>query len=231
MRKTVSFGNYFRFFLLSIFVAFVLTMLIGLLFGYKYILVNGSSSAQEIPFQSFILTYKCKKSDVHVNDFAMTSLSNGRTYLTHQVIGIKYDGYFEPGECYSWEMNGETYHSYYGFHVNGENDVTAKSGGIPSEAVQNQEKANMTPDGNIKLDCDLITMANSQDGNTTKEYRTFETDFKGKVIWHNYTLGKTLFILRDPAWRNRLLLIGIIYCIVIVFVMSNQSKLHIGFYD
>ena len=196
----------------------------------KYILVNGWSAQQKIPYQSLIITYKCKKSDLNVNDFATTSLNGTGSYITHQVIGIKHEGYFVQGECYSWEMNGETYHSYYGYQVGEQHNITAKPGPIPDEATQIAEKSNMTPTG-VKSNCNLITMADSEDGNTTKDYRNFETDFVGKVVWFNYTLGRTLFILKDPAFRNRILLIGVFSCVVMVFVMSNQSKLEVGFYD
>ena len=232
MAKKVKLLDYFKFFMLSVFVAFVLTMLIGLLFGYKYILVNGSSSAQQIPFQSFILTYKCSKDNLRVNDFATTQLGKS-SYLTHQVIGIKYEGYFEVGDCYSWEMNGNTFHAYYGYQVGSDQkNITAKPGPAPDdEETQRQEKLQMTLSNELKTNCNLITMANSLDGNTTKEYRNFEEDFEGKVIWYNYTLGKTMFVLRDSSWKNRILLIGLIYSVAVVFIMSNQSKLSVEFYN
>lgn len=231
MVKRVKFIDYFKFFLLSVFVALVVTLIAGLFMGYKYILVNGWSAQQKIPYQSFILTYKCQKTDLYVNDFATTSINGTGGYITHQVIGIKYDGYFEIGECYSWEMNDKTYHAYYGYQVGDQHNITAKEGGVPSAEAQAQEISNMTLATNIKTDCNLITMANSEDGNTTKDYRNFETDFVGKVVWHNYTLGKTLFIIKDPSFRTRVLAIGLAACVVMVFVMASQSKLHIGFFD
>jgi len=40
-----------------------------------------------------------------------------------------------------------------------------------------------------------------------------------------------LFILKDPSFRTRVLAIGLAACVVMVFVMASQSKLHIGFFD
>ena len=197
--------------------------------NYSCVYVNGWSAQQEIPYQSYILIEKCDKQSVDTNDFVC--MGTNEFCITHQVIGIKYDGYFEPGECYSWEMNGKTYHAYYGYQVGDQHNITAKEGGVPSAEAQAQEISNMTLATNIKTDCNLITMANSEDGNTTKDYRNFETDFVGKVVWHNYTLGKTLFILKDPSFRTRVLAIGLASCVVMVFVMASQSKLHIGFFD
>ena len=144
MAKKYKFVDYFKFFILSVFVAFVVTLIAGLFMGYKYILVNGWSAQQKIPYQSFILTYKCSKTDLYVNDFATTSINGKGGYITHQVIGIKYDGYFENGECYSWEMNGQTYHAYYGYQVGDQHNITAKPGGIPSTEVQAEEISNMS---------------------------------------------------------------------------------------
>ena len=229
MAIKVKFANYFKFFIISLFVAFALTLLIGYFCGFKYILVNGWSAQQKIPYQSMILTYKCSKEELQVNDFATTKLGNG--YVTHQVIGMKYEGYFELKECYSWEMNGETYHSYYGYQVGSSHDITAKPGPIPSPEVQEAELENMQPSSDAITNCNLITMANSEDGNARKEYKNFENEFVGRVIWHNYTLGKTFFILKDPEIRSRVLLLGIVSCIIMVFVMAEQSKLKVGFYD
>ena len=229
MEKKVKFIDYIKFFLFSVFVAFVVTILVGLLMGYQYILVDGWSAQQEIPYQSFILTYRCQKTDLHVNDFATMNL-NG--YVTHQVIGMKYDGYFEPGECYSWEMNGSTHHAYYGYQTGSDSgNITALDGGIPSAEVQEEELANMTLSDDLSTRCNLITMANSEDGNARKEYRNFEDEFVGKVIWHNYTIGRTMYILKDSSFRNRVLLLGIASCVIMVFVMSTQSNLYVGFYD
>ena len=230
MVQKAKVSNYLKFFLFSVFVALVVAIIAGMFMGYKYILVNGDSARQKIPRESFILTFKCEKTDVYVNDFV--TINNSGSYVTHQVIGIKYDGYFQPGECYSWEMNGNTYHAYYGYQSGGDSgNITAKSGGIPSAEIQEHEISNMDLSPNYDVDCNLITMANSADGNARKEYRNFEEEFVGKVIWHNYTLGKTLFILKDSSFKNRLFLFGILGSIVMVFVMSKQSELEIGYYD
>lgn len=231
MFEKVKFIDYLKFFLLSLFVAFIVAVFAGLLMGYKYILVNGESARQKIPYQSLIVVKKCDKQELYVNDFATTSIGGKSGYITHQVIGIKYDGYFEIGECYSWEMNDKTYHAYYGYQVGGDSDITAKEGGIPSAEDQEIEIAGMTLSSNIKTDCNLITMQFSEKGDATKDFRNFETDFVGKVVWHNYTIGKTIFILKDPSFRNRVFFLGLITCVVMVFVMAYQSKLHIGFFD
>ena len=129
-------------------------------------------------------------------------------------------------------MNDNTYHAYFGYQSGTDSgNITAKIGGIPSADKQQEEISQMNLSEGLPTNCNLITMANSEDGNARKEYRNFENEFVGKVIWHNYTLGKTLFILKDTNFRNRILLLGIVSSVIMVFVMSSQSKMQVGFYN
>ena len=48
--------------------AIVIMFAIGYLCGYKAILVNGWSAQPHIAYQSLIVTYKCKKTDLQVGD-------------------------------------------------------------------------------------------------------------------------------------------------------------------
>ena len=91
MAKKYKVGDYIKFGLLSVVVGLIVAVLVFLAFGYKFILVNGWSASQTIPYQSLIITQKCGLDDLSVGDFVTTK--NGSGYLTHQLIGIKKKGY------------------------------------------------------------------------------------------------------------------------------------------
>lgn len=210
MAKKYKVGDYIKFGLLSVVVGLIVAVLVFLAFGYKFILVNGWSASQTIPYQSLIITQKCGLDDLSVGDFVTTK--NGSGYLTHQLIGIKKKGYFQLGDFYAWTMEGKDYHAYYGYDK-------VFDGKYESSEDERGETSS------FNTTCNIITMQRSQDGKATKDYRNYSENFVGKVVFYNYPIGKTLFILKGPSLQNRFLLLGILTSIVMVFVIGDECKL------
>lgn len=212
MAKKYKISDYIKFGLLSIVVGLIVAVLVGLCCGYNFILVNGWSASQTIPYQSLIITEKCNLQSLALGDFVTTKNADG-SFVTHQLIGVKTEGYFEQGDFYSWTMEGKDYHAYYGYDK------------VFDGLVASADDDKGTPSTNYPTTCNIITMQRSQDGKSTKDYRTFSSDFVGKVVWFNYSLGKTIFILKDASLRGRLLLMGFLASIILVFVIADECKL------
>ncbi len=89
----------------ALLIAFVITIGLGYLFGYKAILVNGWSSEPYLKYQSLIVTYKCKFEDLKVGDF-ITFSNTGKSYVTHQIVAIDYEN--DQIECKGLQYNSTT---------------------------------------------------------------------------------------------------------------------------
>lgn len=85
--------------------ALIIMIGVGYLCGYKAILVNGWSAEPHITYQSLIVTYRCKKSDLKVGDF-VTFSNSGKSYVTHQIVEIDYEN--DKIVCKGWQYNSTT---------------------------------------------------------------------------------------------------------------------------
>lgn len=191
--------------------ALLFGILVGYLFGYRYILVNGWSSEPYIPYKSIILTSPTKLENLKVGDFitytsTKQALFSKQSNVTHQIIAIKYNGYFVEGEQITFTIDGIEYDVEYGYNLK-------------------LEDGNLTyvKETNISKTCNIITMQRVNDKNykaditVTKEYKNFD-QVVGRVVGHNLMLGKTLFLLMG----NPLILVGFFGCFVILFIMKEQ---------
>ena len=68
--------------------AFVVTLILGYMLGFRVFLVNGWSAQPIIKYQSIILTKSVKVEDLKIGDL-ITFGKN--TYTTHQVVRINYE--------------------------------------------------------------------------------------------------------------------------------------------
>ena len=196
--------------------ALLVGIILGYLFGYRYILVNGWSSEPYIHYQSLILTSPTKLQNLKVGDFITYTSSKQAIFakqsnVTHQIIAIKYDGYFK-------EYNDET----------GEGDiVTMIADGIEYQVkfgydIKIDDDGNVTYEKmtNVPTNCNIITMQRQQGKaniSATKEYKNFD-QVVGKVVGQSVMLGKTLFLIMG----NPLILVGLLGCFVLLFVLKEQ---------
>lgn len=193
--------------------AIIATIILSYLFGFKAILVNGWSSEPYIHYQSLIITSKFKKQDLKVGDFITYSYT-GKSYITHQIIAIKTDGtYFEKGQEYPVLIDSKNYTFKYGYALN-------KDGTIGSDESSN-----------ISTTCDIIVMQRTYtDGklniDATKEYLNYSKNYVGKVILTNYTLGKTVFIIKG----NMFICFGLLTCLILTIVVKEYYDVEPTFY-
>lgn len=85
--------------------AILIMIVLGYVCGYRAILVNGWSAEPHITYQSLIITYKCKQTDLKVDDF-ITFTKSGKSYVTHQIVSIDYEN--DVIVCAGWQYNSET---------------------------------------------------------------------------------------------------------------------------
>ena len=121
--------NIFSIILKALLFALLAGLVLGYIFGYRYILVNGWSSEPYIPYQSIILTSKTKLQNLKVGDFITYTSSSQMIFsrqsnVTHQIIAIKYDGYFVEGEKITLVADDKEYEVEYGYDIKIEEDNT-----------------------------------------------------------------------------------------------------------
>lgn len=192
--------------------AVLVGVLVGYLFGYRYILVDGWSSEPYIPYQSIILTAKTQLKSLKVGDFITYTSANKMFFsqqsnVTHQIIAIKYDGYFVEGEQITLTADDKTYQVEYGY------DIKLDDEGNPV----------YTKNNNVSTKCNIITMQRQKgkaDISANKEYKNFD-QVVGKVVGCNLMLGKTIFLLM----QNPLILVGVVGCFVLLFIMKEQFSI------
>ena len=212
--------------------ALLLGILLGYLFGYRYILVNGWSSEPYIPYHSIILTSSTKLQNLKVGDFITYTSSNktififmkrspslllfqsdlsGKTIfskqsnVTHQIIAIKYDGYFVEDEEFTAIIDGKPYSMKFGYNIDEEGNISE------------------TKETSISTNCNIITMQRTynQDGtfiiDAQKEYKNFD-QVVGRVVGYSTVIGKTLFLLKE----NKLILLGVFACFVVLLLVKEE---------
>src|SRR5574344_275629 len=202
----------------SLMISVVVMILVGYLLGYRAILVNGWSSEPKIHYQSLIVTEKKQLSKISPGDF-LTYTYSGASHITHQVIAVKTDGtFFEVGKTYTVLLNGKTYDNFvYGYKFSNDGQPTAE---VDSSAQSTTK-------------CNIIVMQHQFDseGNmiisADKEYLNFATNIEGKVVYSNYTIGSTIFIVRSNAF----ILVGLFSCLILVFVMRDQFSIEPKFFE
>lgn len=196
--------------------ATILAVLIGFLFGYRLILVNGWSAEPYIPYRSIILTSPTKLENLKVGDFITYSNNNSffnfrnQSNVTHQIVAIKYDGYFVEGEDITLTIDGVEYDLQYGQAI---------------KKVDDQGNITFAKETEISKTCNIITMQrqkmesdpNKADITAQKEYKNFE-QVVGRVVGYNKPIGQTLFLLLE----NKAILFGFIGCFVLLLIISNQ---------
>ncbi len=89
----------------SLIFAFIVTIILGYILGYRAILVNGWSAQPDIKYQSLIITQKVKAKDLNVGDYITFSMT-GKSYITHQIISIDYEN--DIIVCADNQYNSET---------------------------------------------------------------------------------------------------------------------------
>lgn len=77
----------------SLLFAFILTILVGYLFGFRASLVIGGSSEPNIHYQSLVIDYKCSLEDLKVGDYI--TFKSGSILTTHMIVAIAGKGDFE----------------------------------------------------------------------------------------------------------------------------------------
>ena len=187
-------------------------IIIGYIFGYRYVLVNGWSSEPYIPYQSLILTAKTKLENLKVGDFITYTSSNQiifsrQSNVTHQIVAIKYDGYYEEGETVTLVADDKTYTFEFG------NEISLDKDGNPT----------YTKMTDVPEKCNIITLqrrSGKADVSAPEEYKNFD-EVVGKVVGHNVVLGKTMFLLME----NPLIMFGFFGCFVLLFVMKEQFSI------
>lgn len=191
--------------------ALLTAIIVGFVFGYRYILVNGWSSEPYIPYHSIILTSKTKLENLKVGDFITYTSSNQMIFskqsnVTHQIIAIKYDGFFEKDEEFVAVIDGKQYQMKYGYTLDKEGNL--------SQAPE--------VNFNYNTKCNIITMMRGYDGErfmveATKEYKNID-QVVGRVVACSPMLGKTLFLIME----NPLIMFGFFGCFVLLFIMKQQ---------
>lgn len=190
--------------------ALLLGILLGYLFGYRYILVNGWSSEPYIPYHSIILTSSTKLQNLKVGDFITYTSSNKTIFskqsnVTHQIIAIKYDGYFVEDEEFTAIIDGKPYSMKFGYNIDEEGNISE------------------TKETSISTNCNIITMQRTynQDGtfiiDAQKEYKNFD-QVVGRVVGYSTVIGKTLFLLKE----NKLILLGVFACFVVLLLVKEE---------
>ena len=141
----------------SVLVSLLLTIVVGYFTGFSALIVKGWSSEPTIPYESLVIEYKnTKLSDLKVGDY-ITWTNTGKSYTTHRVIAIKYNGYFQDDEEITFTINGET--------------KTEKFSQLKSKATSVLASTNCNiitqQKGGVDKPCDLIN---------------YQKNFAGKVI-------------------------------------------------
>lgn len=232
--------------------ALLLGILVGYLFGYRYILVKGVSSEPYIPYRSLILTSPTKLYNLKIGDFITYSsnkqvLFSNQSNVTHQIVAIKYDGYFVEGEDITITIDGVDYEIKYGqvlgedgkavpvyeYELDENNNIKKDEDGKPIIKTDQYGNKVVKVDDNgqtiyekdvgVSTKCNIITMqrVNNKEFKasitSSKEYKNFD-QVVGRVVGYSKTLGRTIFLLME----NKLILFGVFGCFVLLFIIKDQ---------
>lgn len=206
--KKLNIKDYLYMLLKSVLLAMLATILLSLILGYRLILVNGWSAEPIIKYQSLIITSKADLNELEPGDFITYSYT-GKFYITHQIIAINKDGsYYQLGDKIDALVNGNHYELTYGYKFDKDGNCVVSD--------SNKDK-------NATTNCNIITLQRQYSNGEFKidsmmEYVNHQKHVIGKVIYDNYLIGKTVFILKD----NPLILVGSILSIIFIFVIYDQ---------
>lgn len=89
----------------SLIFSLILTILLCLALGYKFILVNGWSSEPVLKYQSLIMIHKVDATELQVGDY-VTFSSTGEGMITHRIISIDLEN--DVIVCSANHYNSET---------------------------------------------------------------------------------------------------------------------------
>lgn len=78
----------------SIFIAFLLTIIVALLIGFRPVQINGGSMLPTLDYGDVIIIYKAPKSDFKVGDILTYKFGENGGYVTHRIIDIDENGDF-----------------------------------------------------------------------------------------------------------------------------------------
>lgn len=170
------FGKIITYIVQGFLVAFVLTVLIGYLFGFRAYLVASGSSRPDIAIGSLIIDYKCPYSELQVGDYITFTLSKKPT--THRIVAIKPEGeYFEKGEIIRF-MNNDIQYQY---QIESKCQILTMASNYSGyeEDLKNYQNTGRPQSPSAMVE----NVSYSQ--------------FNGKVIYSLEQTGKILYFLRD----------------------------------
>lgn len=195
----------------SLLISILVTLVVSIALGYKFIFVNGWSAEPDIHYKSIIVTTKTDFKNLNEGDFI--TFKNNSSYVTHKIIAIKRDGYFQKGEVFVATINGEQYKMVYGSN---------KAYGMDTPD-ENIDKTGLSDD--LRKDCNIITMQRSETPDANKDCVNFQKNFVGQVIYTNYPIGLTIDLVKN----NPLILIGLVGCFVLLIIYKDQTEISIQY--
>lgn len=194
----------------SLLISILVTLVVSIALGYKFIFVNGWSAEPDIHYKSIIVTTKTDFKNLNEGDFI--TFKNNSSYVTHKIIAIKRDGYFQKGEVFVATINGEQYKMVYGSNKAYELDTSEET----------MDKSNLS---DLRSDCNIITMQRSETPDANKDCVNFQKNFVGQVIYTNYPIGLTIDLVKN----NPLILIGLVGCFVLLIIYKDQTEISIQY--
>lgn len=195
----------------SLLISILVVLVVSIALGYKFIFVNGWSAEPDIHYKSLIVTTKTDFKNLNEGDFI--TFKNNSSYVTHKIIAIKKDGYFQKGEVFVATINGEEYKMVYGSN---------KAYGMDT-AEEEMDKSNLSID--LRKDCNIITMQRSETPDANKDCVNFQKNFVGQVIYTNYPVGLTIDLLK----RNPFIFFGLVGCFVLLIIYKDQTEIAIQY--
>ncbi|HBB44607.1 MAG TPA: hypothetical protein DCZ34_00575 [Clostridiales bacterium] len=194
----------------SLLISILVALVASIALGYKFIFVNGGSAEPDIHYKSIIVTTKTDFRNLNEGDFI--TFKNNSSYVTHKIIAIKRDGYFQKGEVFVATINGEECKMVYGSN---------KAYGMDT-AEETMDKSNLS---DLRGDCNIITMQRSETPDANKDCVNFQKNFVGQVIYTNYPIGLTIDLLKN----NPLIMVGLIGCFALLIIYKDQTEISVQY--
>lgn len=193
----------------SLLISILVTLVVSIALGYKYSFVLTGSSEPNIHARSIIITTKTDLKNLHEGDYIMFKQGDG--YITHRIIAIKRDGYFQKGEEFIATVNGEKYKMLYGSNKVYSIDTLE----------EDMDKTNLS---DLRKDCNIITMQRGEP-DANKDCVNYQKNFVGQVIASNYSIGLFIYLLKN----NPLILAGLVGCFVLLIIYKDQTEIAIQY--
>lgn len=174
----------------SLLFAFVITLILGYILGYRAILVEGSSSEPKIAYHSVVIDYPCAYSELKVGDYITfkTSDSGKIQNTTHQIVYICPEGeYIEPNTTIYFEHCGMKFQRTISTRCQ---IITMLTNPSQIESVKKDYDTWLS-----ELDEDQVEDAYYTDG-PLPDCVNYDK-VVGKVLFSFANLGKFLFFLRN----------------------------------